>query len=101
MNRVPATPTCSASERYEVEELLNIAERRYARAKELLTRARDEFETLNMRPGVRTAALEASRARMTGASERCVQLRREIGLLEQRLEPGQGATSRYPKRSNS
>lgn len=72
--------------RYEVEERLNLAERRYARARDQLARLRDECELLERHPTSGSAALEAARVRLQNATARCASIRLEIAELERLLE---------------
>jgi chromosome segregation ATPase len=70
----------------DLEERLARLERRYAEATMRFRRARDEYHLLCLQPAQLEQAIEGARVRYVAAHDARESIRREIDLLEARLD---------------
>ena len=79
------TEIASVDDSYDLEEQLAAAERRYAEARELSRKARDEYHALEAESQASADVLRQARSRREAVEARCKRLRRLIDDLEERL----------------
>jgi chromosome segregation ATPase len=70
----------------DLERRLELAERRYAAARDAYEKARAELRELNSRKDPNPQLVKAARARLEAVVERCTRLRALIEQLEDRLD---------------
>jgi len=71
---------------HALERQLQIAERRYAQARSLADKCRDEWRTLSAHPKVTPEIVQAARAKFEAVAARCRRLLQVIDELEARIE---------------
>ena len=89
MNQV-ASPQSNSSrvDVYDLEQRLEMAECRYARARASLARVQAEYETLAFTAASVPSVVDAARERLAAATARCDRARCEIAEMERLLDCG-------------
>jgi hypothetical protein len=89
MNQVASLQSKSSRiDVYDLEQRLQMAECRYARARASLARFRAEYETLAFTAASVPSVVDAARDRLAAATARCDRARREIAEMELLLDCG-------------
>ena len=85
MPNLPQRELAGEDNEYELEQALQVAERRYALARERSQKVRDECHALEAEQGAHERLVVQARERYAAAEAKCRKLKSLIDQLEERL----------------